>query len=115
MDTQTTNKPPNQVFKIITLNARGLNQKSKRNDIFQEIVNNSCDVLLIQEACCISQEVFNTWAMELQAKGVISFSPRFNTRGTAIFVRDKMDFEIERTHHCADDAGYAVAIDLCKK
>ena len=25
-----------------------------------------------------------------------------------------MDFEIERTHHCADDAGYAVAIDLCK-
>ena len=52
--------------------------------------------------------------MELQAKGVISLSPRFNTRGTAICVGDKMDFEIERTHHCADDAGYAVAIDLCK-
>ena len=73
MDTQTTNKPPNQVFKIITLNARGLNQKSKRNDIFQEIVNNSCDVLLIQEACCISQEVFNTWAMELQQKGLLAW------------------------------------------
>ena len=71
-------------------------------------------MLLIQEACCISQEVFNTWALELQAKGVISLSPRFNTRGTAICVGDKMDFEIERTHHCADDAGYAVAIDLCK-
>ena len=50
--------------------------------------------------------------MELNARGIISLSPQSNTRGTVIFINNSSPFIIQNTFHCANDLGYAIAMDV---
>ena len=65
MDNTTEQNTPYFSFKIVTLNARGLNTKHKRLEIFDELKQKTSDTIFIQDANCISQEVFHSWGMEL--------------------------------------------------
>ena len=112
MDNTTQPKTPISGFKILTLNARGLKIKHKRLEIFDEIKQKFCDIVLLQEVNCLSQEIFHSWGMELNAWGIISLSPQSNTRGTVIFINNSSPFIIQNTFHCANDLGYAIAMDV---
>ena len=103
----------NSVLKFITINFRlGINDTVKRSTIFQEIGSMKYDILLMQEMGCVSQEHFHSWAAELNAIGVISLSPKPNTRGTGILINKNLGAIIQNSHFCINDLGYAVAVDL---
>ena len=103
----------NSVLKFITINFRlGINDTVKRSTIFQEIRSMKYDILLMQEMGCVSQERFHSWAAELNAVGVISLSPKPNTRGTGILINKNLGAIIQNSHFCINDLGYAVAVDL---
>ena len=65
---------------------------------------------MLQDVNCISQETFHSWGMELDARGIIS--PQSNTCGTVIFINYSSPFIIQNTFHCANDIGYAIAMDV---
>ena len=112
MDNTTKLNIPNLGLTILTLNSRGLNVKHKRLEIFDEIKQKHCDIIFLQEANCISQETFHSWGMELYAQGIISLSPQSNTRGTVILITNSSPSIIQNTFHCANDIGYAIAVDV---
>ena len=112
MDNTPQPKTPLSGFKILTLNARGLNTKHKCLEIFDEIKQKHCDIVLLQEVNCVSQELFHSWGRELNARGIISLSPQSHTRGTIIFITNSSPFTIQHTFHCANDLGYAIAMDM---
>ena len=80
------------IFKLLSLNARGIRSFDKRKTIVNWLCKSGADLCFLQETYS-SKEVENIWRK--QWKGDMFFSHgSSHSRGVLILVRDQLDFKL---------------------
>ena len=85
----------NYDFSIGSLNARGLNNMTKRNAVFSWAKKHKFDMVFLQECYC-SPEIENTWRQEWDGDIIFSHGSK-HSKGTIIMFHKKLDFKIIKT------------------
>ena len=67
-------------MKFLTLNVRGLRNRSKQIHLYGQIRSSNTDVVFIQEAYVISEDL-NLWSNELKGAGLYAVIYKRNSRG----------------------------------
>ena len=98
----------NTYFKILTLNVRGINDKTKRLSIFQWLKQKNVDICFIQESYS-SPEIEQLWTREWG--GSIEFNHgNTHSRGVAILFRSGLEYQLFK--QWKDDCGRIIGVDI---
>ena len=77
-------------MKFLTLNARGLRNRSKRIHLYGQIRSSNTDVVFIQEAYVTSEDL-NLWSNEWKGAGLYAVPYKRNSRGLLMYFSEKCD------------------------
>ena len=98
----------NTYFKILTLNVRGINDKTKRLSIFQWLKRKNVDICFMQESYS-SPEIEQLWTREWG--GSIEFNHGdTHSRGVAILFRSGLEYQLLK--QWKDDCGRIIGVDI---
>ena len=79
------------MFKVISLNARGLQNRKKRRSVYRWAKMNNCDILFLQETHS-TEKIEHIWRNEWFGTVIYSHG-NSSSKGTAICFRKKLDME----------------------
>ena len=96
-------------LQIVSLNVRGLQNKNKRNRIFQHFKTKKYDVILLQETHSTQQDE-NEWKKEWEGPAFLSLLNNLK-RGVAILSNNNHN-KFKTTYEHSDTAGRFVAIKI---
>ena len=99
--------PINVNFKIISLNARGIRDFTKRKTIFNWLHKQNADIAFLQETYS-TPDIVESWRFQWAGKMFFSHGTN-HSRGVLILISDKLQFELKNTR--SDSDGRYVLID----
>lgn len=88
-------------LKFISVNARGLNSKEKREKFYNWISDSKFDVIFLQETHFIEKNIFQ-YDCIWNGKSVHCFSDSAFSRGVSILFRQGLEYEIISIHKTND-------------
>lgn len=89
-----------KLLSILSLNARGLREKKKRENCFYWIKENKLDIIFLQETYW-TPDLLTSVEKEWGGRVLLSTGTN-HSKGTAILFRNRLDVEIKNTHQSAD-------------
>ena len=97
----------NFTFKIISLNAQGIRDFTKRKAVFNWLQKQNADVAFLQETYS-TPDIVESWRFQWPGKMYFSHGTN-HSRGVLILINDKLQFEMKNTQ--SDSDGRYVLID----
>ena len=98
-----------RTMNIMTLNVRGLHNRTKRHNIFQWIKDNKCDIALLQETYCtekLSCIIQNEW----DGVNIHNTTTSSHSRGVSILFSNCLSVSVKDKH--ADEKGRKLLINV---
>ena len=96
--------------KIISMNVRGLGNKTKRHQVFEWFKDNNFDIILIQEVHC-NDKILATWKDEWNGPCFFN-GDSTQKEGVAVLFNPK-NTNIHVKHHYAISEGKLSCVDIC--
>ena len=93
--------PTSDLFTILTLNVRGLNNSLKRKKMFLWLENTKADIILLQETFCMPKTdhiLKSNW----KGKMFNACSNSSHSRGVGILFKENIDIKILNIHSCTN-------------
>ncbi len=95
---------------VLSYNANGLKDNSKRKKVFALIKAMNVDILLLQETHCCTVKDRNNFDNDWGSKGIYSFGLSNHECGVAIFFNTNISYEISRFYN--DSVGRIVLVNF---
>ena len=99
---------------MMTLNVRGLNNRVKRNNIFQWIIDNKCDIAFLQETYC-TNKLEPILTSDWGGTCVHNVTSSNHSRGVSILFNQNLPVNVIDVHRDRDGRKLLVNIDLFDK
>lgn len=96
------------MYKIISLNVRGLNGSRKRRQVFRWLHQQKADIIFLQETYS-SLDTIGRWETEWGGK-IVSSHGSFHSRGVMILFKPRLDVNIEKI--ASNDHGRCILAEI---
>ncbi len=94
---------------FLSLNVRGLRDKTKRAQVFSWLRNRNCNIYFLQESHSTS-DYETIWKDEWGNKNIYFSHGTSNSRGVCILFDDLCNYEVKKSFH--DSEGRFIILDI---
>ena len=100
----------NNILNILSLNVRGINDKTKRQKVFYWLKKQNCDIYLLQETHLGTDKNKIKWYNEWGGKSFWTFNST-NSKGVSVLINPKCDYNVLNVNNSGDGRIISVEIE----